>query len=86
MIADYTKSFEKMFIKLKNKQQIAAYGAVELFLKDPTSPKLRNHALKGEYKGFRSISAGGDLRLHFMIIDPTRVLFVAVGSHAQLYE
>jgi len=35
---------------------------------------------------YSSISAGGDIRLHYRILDDQTVLFVAVGSHGQLYQ
>ena len=85
MTADFDSSFDKMFAKLVTKKQVKVISTIELFLADPTNQKLRNHALKGEYNGQRSISAGGDTRLHFLIISPTKVLFIAVGTHAQLY-
>ncbi|MBA3723443.1 MAG: type II toxin-antitoxin system mRNA interferase toxin, RelE/StbE family [Candidatus Levybacteria bacterium] len=86
MNVDFTKAFNKQFEKLPQKRQEKAKAAVALFLRDITAPSLRNHALKGEWLGFHSISAGGDIRLHFKVIDQDTVLFVAVGSHSQLYK
>jgi addiction module RelE/StbE family toxin len=86
MNVDYTKSFNAQFEKLPLEYQIIAKDAVELFLDDVAAPSLRNHALKGKWAGYRSISAGGDLRLHFKMVGPNTVLFVAVGSHSQLYR
>jgi addiction module RelE/StbE family toxin len=86
MDVDYTKAFNKQFQKLPSKQQKQARAAVALFLQDVTAPSLRNHGLKGEWQGHRSITAGGDLRLHFQVITDSKVLFVAVGSHSQLYK
>lgn len=86
MDVDYTKAFDKQFQKLPRKKQQQARDAIALFLDDITAPSLRNHALKGEWLGYRSISAGGDLRLHYQAITESKVLFVAVGSHSQLYK
>lgn len=86
MNVDFTKAFDKQFQKLPAKQQKQAREAVALFLQDITAPALRNHGLKGEWQGYRSITAGGDLRLHYKIISESKVLFVAVGSHSQLYK
>ena len=58
---------------------------IEIFLQEPEAHKLRNHALTGEYRGQRSVSAGGDLRLYYIELDENVVLFVAVGTHSQLY-
>ncbi|MCB9834444.1 type II toxin-antitoxin system mRNA interferase toxin, RelE/StbE family [Candidatus Nomurabacteria bacterium] len=86
MDIDFTKVFNKQFEKLPLKKQQQARAAVALFLQDVANPSLRNHGLKGEWLGFRSISAGGDLRLHFQVITESKVLFVAVGTHSQLYR
>lgn len=86
MNVDFTKAFNKQFDKLPRKKQEQARGAVELFLQAISAPSLRNHALKGEWLGYRSISVGGDFRLHFRVIDQNSVLFVAVGTHSQLYK
>ena len=86
MDVDFTKSFNKQFGKLPRKNQQQAREAVALFFQDVTTSSLRNHGLKGKWLGFRSISAGGDLRLHYQVITEKKVLFVAVGSHSQLYK
>lgn len=86
MNVDFTKTFNKQFEKLPRKLQLQAKATIALFLEDMAAPSLRNHALRGEWLGHRSISASGDLRLHFKVIDEHIVLFVAVGSHSQLYR
>jgi addiction module RelE/StbE family toxin len=80
------KDFEKQLAKLPKKRRDKVVDTIELFLDDPTEPSLRNHALTGEWAGYRSISAGGDLRLHFEVLDGNVVYFVAVGTHSQLYK
>ena len=60
--------------------------SIGLFIDEPSNRDLRNHALHGKWSGYRSISVGGDLRLHFKVISSNRVLFEAVGSHDQLYK
>lgn len=86
MNIDFTKTFNKQFEKLTEKRQKQVQASVALFLQDTAAPSLRNHALKGEWLGHRSISAGGDFRLHFKVIDENTVLFVAIGTHSQLYK
>lgn len=86
MDIDFTKVFNKQFDKLPRKKQQQARDAVALFIQDVTAAPLRNHGLKGEWLGYRSISAGGDLRLHYQSVAEDKVLFVAVGSHSQLYK
>lgn len=86
MDVDFTKAFNKQFDKLPRKKQVQARDAVALFVEGVSATPLRNHGLKGEWLGYRSIRAGGNLRLHYQVITKTRVLFVAVGSHSQLYK
>ncbi|MDR1518269.1 MAG: type II toxin-antitoxin system mRNA interferase toxin, RelE/StbE family [Dysgonamonadaceae bacterium] len=61
---------------------------MKLFEKEPFAEQLRNHSLQGELSGFRFISAGGDIRLHYYEKEPRHVfvVFVAIGSHSQLYK
>lgn len=86
MEVDFTKAFNKQFEKLPQKSQEKAKAAMGLFLEDSAHPRLRCHSLKGEWLGYVSMGAGGDLRLHFKHISATKILFVAVGSHSQLYK
>ena len=86
MQVDYSKTFDKQFEKLPRKSQERAQSAIASFLSDPADKKLRNHALKGQWRGHNSISAGGDLRLHFRMLGEMHILFVAVGTHSQLYK
>lgn len=86
MNVDFTKAFDKQFSRLSTKKQEQMRSIVALFLENPNAPSLRNHALKGEWSEYRSISVGGDLRLHFKIISANTIVFVAVGTHSQLYK
>ncbi len=86
MNAEFHKTFDKQFSKLPKKRRDKVIDIIDLFLDEPTEPSLRNHALTGEWTGFRSISAGGDLRIHFKIIGDDIAYFVAVGTHNQLYR
>ena len=86
MRAEFHKTFDKQFIKLPKKRQVKVIETISLFLDEPMESSLHNHALTDEWAGFRSISAGGDLRLHFEIIGDDIAYFVAVGTHSQLYK
>ncbi|MEK7096104.1 MAG: type II toxin-antitoxin system mRNA interferase toxin, RelE/StbE family [Patescibacteria group bacterium] len=85
MKADFHKSFNKQFQKLPVKQKFQVRQAINIFVNEPNHLSLRNHTLKGRWTGHRSISAGGDLRLHYVPQHDDRAVFVAVGKHAQLY-
>ncbi len=83
----YHKNFTKQFAKLQRKEQERALNALKLFENNPFAEQLRNHQLQGRLSQFRSISAGGDLRLHYYEKEPNHIIvvFVAIGSHSQLY-
>lgn len=80
-----TKAFDKDFQKLPTKKQLKVLETIEIFDNNPRTRSLRLHQLEGKLAGVWSISAGGDLRLHFRYRDDTVVFFLAVGSHARLY-
>jgi mRNA interferase YafQ len=86
MIIDFHKSFHKQATSLKPAQKKRLKEVLLLFADEPHHPELYNHPLTGEWTGFRSISFGGDWRAHYRIIDDATVLFVAVGTHSQLYK
>jgi addiction module RelE/StbE family toxin len=86
MNIDFHKSFRKQALTLKPAQSKRLKEALRLFADDPHNTDLYNHALIGQWKGYRSISFGGDWRAHYEVIDQDTVLFVAVGTHSQLYR
>ena len=87
MNIDFSKSFDQQFQnRLSAKQRQNVLEVIELFIDNSLHKDLRNHALYGKWNGYRSISVGGDLRLHFKVIGGERVVFEAVGSHDQLYK
>ena len=77
---EFTKSFKKLSPKIKKKFQ----ERLVLFENDQFNPILNNHALKGEYQGYRSINVSGDTRAIYRK-NSESVLFVAIGSHSKLY-
>jgi len=86
MRLEYHSKFKKQYKKLKSAQRKRFAEALELFQSEPHHSDLYNHSLIGQWKGFRSISFGGDWRAHYEVIDEHTVQFVAIGTHAQLYK
>lgn len=83
----YSKTFVKSLAKLRRKQRRGVVDALRLWLRDPETPSLRRHDLRGEWEGCFSISAGGDLRIHLRWIERRIVVqVVTVGTHSQLYS
>lgn len=86
MKIDYGKQFNKNFAKLRSSEQKRVFATVEKFITNPNTKSLRKHALTGEWKGCFSISVGGDLRIHYEVIEKDQVEFITIGTHAQLYK
>jgi addiction module RelE/StbE family toxin len=79
------KSFEKDYRKLKPTQKERLKKAITQFIHNPMHPDLYNHPLTGQWTGYRSIAFGGDWRAHYKEVDGV-VIFIACGTHAQLYK
>jgi mRNA-degrading endonuclease YafQ of YafQ-DinJ toxin-antitoxin module len=47
---------------------------------------LRNHPLRDKWTNYRSITADNDLRLHYRLVGKDAALFVAIGTHDELYK
>lgn len=86
MIINFHKSFNKQAARLKPTQKKRLAQALLLFQDDPHNSSLYNHILGGEWQGHRSISFGGDWRAHYILKGDNEVIFVACGTHAQLYK
>jgi mRNA interferase YafQ len=85
-----TKSFRKSFkrlIKNKNFNQEEFEFILDLLKNDKDIPvKYRDHALSGDYKGFRDIHIQPDVVLLYIKIQKILVLeLVNIGSHSELF-
>ena len=81
----YRKAFLKKYNKLDARSKASVKEALLEFESHPYSPSLYNHSLKGEWKGYRSISAGFDLRIVFYEIEDDVFMIADVGTHSELY-
>lgn len=81
-----SKKFRQQIDKVSRKKQERVREAIKLFAIDPYHPQLRHHSLKGEWLGHYSLSAGGDVRIHFRYLDDETAVMTAVGTHSQLYN
>ena len=82
----YHKNFQQKVIKLPKSQEKRLIAALKLFQIEPYHKSLYNHPLTGEWKGYRSISFGGDWRVHYKPISKDVALLAAVGTHGRLYK
>lgn len=80
------RRFKKRYEKLSASERRRFRNRRDLFLRDPFHPLLNNHALQGEYAGCRSINIDGDLRVIYTEVATDTAHFIALGTHAELYE
>lgn len=84
----YTTPFDRQRQAAPVEIKIAFRETLELFLDDPKSPHLRNHALREQFAGYRSIDITDDWRALFKIKGSktkTVITFHILGTHKQLY-
>ena len=85
MTIRYLPKFKKQYKKLPLKMQTQFDDRIQLFVVDPTQPKLKVHPLKGKFAGYWSMSVSGDIRALYIIEGDTIVIFALIGTHSQLY-
>ncbi|MCL5784441.1 MAG: type II toxin-antitoxin system mRNA interferase toxin, RelE/StbE family [Patescibacteria group bacterium] len=84
-------SYHKNFLKhyqtriLPNSKLIAQFKQrLELFLKNPQDPLLKDHLLIGNKSSYRAFSITGDIRVIYQTTKDG-VLLYDIGSHNQVY-
>jgi addiction module RelE/StbE family toxin len=85
MIIQRSKTFIKQYGKLTPKLQKQFDERLRLFIVDPSSPRLRIHPLKADYKGYWSMDISGDVRALYMNDGDRIIIFGFIGTHSQLY-
>jgi mRNA-degrading endonuclease YafQ of YafQ-DinJ toxin-antitoxin module len=58
---------------------------VAIFQSNPFDPRLKTHQLSGQLQGLWSFSIDYDVRVVFSFIEPSRALFVEIGTHEEVY-
>lgn len=87
MKVEFSTSFIKIFHKRFSHQshtQEKFFERTRIFAENPDNPILKDHALIGSKKGYRSFSITGDIRVVYQI---TRNIayFIDIGTHNQVY-
>lgn len=57
-----------------------------LFVSDQFHPLLNNHALSGNYEGYRSINVTGNYRAVFKLMAQDLAIFYDIDTHPKLYR
>lgn len=86
---DYTKPFLKDWERLcragRNDLRLLKEVILLLIANDaPLGPEWRDHALTGQWRDHRECHVGGDFLLIYQL-DGERIVFVRVGTHADLF-
>lgn len=85
MEIQFKTRFRKEFRKADHNIQAAFERRLELFKEEPSHPQLKNHNLRGKYKGYRSINITGDWRA--LYTESKKVIwFEGLGTHSNLYK
>ena len=86
MIIETTKTFDKQYSKLNDKIKTIYKNRITIFKSNPFDFRLRNHALKGKYLGYRSIDITGDVRALYTVKGDIVIIFGFIATHGQLYK
>ena len=78
---NFDRSYRKLPATIKNQFK----KRLKVFLEDPFDPVLRNHALHGEWRQFRSINVTGDFRAGYRMLGNGVAEFVHIDTHGNLY-
>lgn len=89
MIVRFTNDFRLQYRKADVRIRSKTDNCLRIFKKNPNDLQLKNHKLKREWVGHRSINIAPDFRVIYKerkLADETIIYFVAIGTHKQLYE
>ncbi|EAI3583456.1 type II toxin-antitoxin system YafQ family toxin [Campylobacter jejuni] len=83
----YSSKFKKHYKKLNIKEQQEARVIIERLANDePLEPRYKDHALKGDFLGFRECHIKPDLLLIYQKQDDEIILYcLDIGSHSELF-
>ena len=81
----FHRKFTKRYRKLPKKLQQRFKEQIVVFGEDLFDPVLHNHALAGNFKGYRSINVTGDIRAIYKALDADTIEFALIGTHHELY-
>jgi mRNA-degrading endonuclease YafQ of YafQ-DinJ toxin-antitoxin module len=85
MQIELTNHFLKMVCKLQKSEQVILSKKVGIFKNNPQDPRLRTHFLTGKLKNIQSFSLNYSKRVLF-VVDKNKFIFIAVGTHDQVYR
>ncbi len=85
----FSKEFIEQYKKADVRIRKRVDQQIDIFSKNPIDLSLRNHTLREEYEGQRSIGITSDWRAIYREVkfadDEPYAYFTALGTHSQLY-
>ena len=85
MIITTSKNFDKQFKKQPKNTKEEFQARVDIFISDMNNRILNVHKLSGKLKDLWSFNVSGDIRVIFDKSQKDIIVFVAIGSHSELY-
>lgn len=82
----YSSKFKKQYKKLPKKAREQYNIRLVIFVANQYDARLNIHKLSGVYDGLWSLNITGDIRAIFDKGGSPEIIFVAVGSHSELYS
>jgi addiction module RelE/StbE family toxin len=83
---EFIETLKKADVKIRKSYK----ERLVIFRINPYEPQLKNHALRKEWKGYRSINITADWRAIYKNIstneDELVIYFSAIGTHKKLYR
>jgi len=89
MKIQYDPEFIKQLKKTNVRIRKSFIKRIYIFQRNPKDPILRNHELRGEWKGYRSINITADWRALYEEIHAGGEIiayFSFIGTHKELYS
>jgi mRNA interferase YafQ len=91
---DYAKPFLKDWVRLTHSGRYDMTRLVEvmgllMMNQAPLGAEWKDHALSGEWNGYRECHVGGDFLLIYARDNeqsPNAIVFTRIGTHADLFE
>jgi addiction module RelE/StbE family toxin len=81
---EFSPAFQKLLARAPTEIKQAVQDTIDLFEENPHNPALRNHPLREEYAGCRSIDVTEDWRALYRE-EAERFFFSDLGTHEKLY-
>ena len=82
----FKRDFKRAVRRGKDPEKIKTVVRL-LCAQEPLPPSLRDHALSGDYAGYRDCHVESDLVLIYRIVeDQLQLICVRLGTHSDLFE